>query len=257
MTSDTARPDLTTLSGRSDGRSATLRDSAARSDRRFFTSFAVVLLCTVFAGFSRTYYLNDLASSPFELTPALHWHGAVFTAWMLLLVVQTSLIATGRTTLHRRLGVLGGVLALAMIGLGIQVAISRTASGTIGDQGVPPLLFLAVPVVGMLVFGALVGAAVYFRRQPAIHKRLMMIATLELVTASVSRLPLVETWGPLGFFGVTDLFVAAMVAYDYVTLRRLHNATLWGSLFFVASQPVRLFVGGTSLWLGFAAWLTS
>jgi hypothetical protein len=233
------------------------REATAQRDRWFFTGLALALLCTVLAGFSRTYYLNDFAASPFELTPLLHWHGAVFTAWMVLLIVQTSLIAVGRTALHRHLGVAGVLLAVLMVGLGILVAISRTASGTIADQGVPPLLFLAVPVIGMLVFGALVGAAVYFRRQPAVHKRLMMLATLELVTASVSRLPVVAAWGPLGFFGVTDLFVLGIVAYDCLTLRHVHKATVWGALFFVASQPARLAIGGTGLWLTFAAWVTT
>ena len=123
---------------------------AARRERVFFSSLAVLLLVTVFGGFARTYFLNGFVSAPFALTPALHWHGAVFTAWMLLLVTQTSLVATGRAHLHRRLGVVGAVLAVAMIGLGGHVAISRTAGGTIADHGAPPLLFLAVPLVGMV-----------------------------------------------------------------------------------------------------------
>jgi len=237
--------------------SAPPRNLAAFRDRCFFTGLAIVLSFTVFAGFSRTYYFNDLVAAPFSLTPALHWHGAVFSAWMLLLIAQTALIATGRRDLHRRLGVVGAFLAFAMVGLGIYVAVSRTASGVMVDRGVPALLFLAVPVVGMVVFAALIGAAIYFRRQPAFHKRLMMLATLELVTAAVSRLPLVESWGPPGFFGVTDLFILAIALYDWLTLGRVNKATLWGGLFLVASQPARLLIGGTSVWLNFAAWLTN
>jgi hypothetical protein len=229
----------------------------AQRDRRFFTGLALVLLLTVVAGFSRTYYFNDLAASPFALTPALHWHGAAFTAWMLLLVVQTMLIASGRTSLHRALGMAGALLAATMVGLGIYIAVSRTADGTMLDRGVSPLLFLAVPVVGMVVFACLVAAALRYRRQPGIHKRLMMLATLELVTAGISRVPVVDSWGPPGFFGVTDLFILAIVAYDLLTLHRVHKATVWGGLFLVASQPARLVLGGTSLWLAFAAWLTS
>jgi hypothetical protein len=237
--------------------SATPSLKAAQRDRLFFTGLAIVLLLTVIAGFSRTYYFNDLATSPFELTAALHWHGAAFTAWMLLLVAQTLLIAAGHTNLHRKLGVAGMTLAVAMVGLGIHIAVSRTADGAMLDRGVPPLLFLAVPVVGMLVFACLVTAALLYRRQPAMHKRLMMLATLELVTAGISRLPVVDSWGPPGFFGVTDLFLLTIVAYDLVTLRGVHKATMWGGLFLIASQPARLVLGGSSAWLAFAAWLTT
>jgi hypothetical protein len=229
----------------------------ARRERRFFAGMAVAFALTVLAGFSRSYYFNGAAGERFELSPLLHWHGAVYTAWMLLLVVQTLLVAARRTDLHRRLGVAGVALAGGMIALGSAVAITRTASGAIADQGVPPLLFLAVPLFGMVVFGALVGAAVVLRRRSAFHKRLMLLATLELVTAAVSRLPYVEDWGPAGFFGVTDLFVVAIAAYDYATAKRIHPATLWGGLVLVASQPLRLAIGGSPPWLAFAAWLTS
>jgi hypothetical protein len=229
----------------------------ARRERGFFTGLALILLVTVIAGFSRTYYFNDLAASPFQLTPALHWHGAAFTSWMLLLVAQTLLIAAGKTTLHRSLGVAGALLAATMVALGIYIAVSRTADGTMLNRGVPPLVFMAVPVVGMVVFACLVAAAVFYRRQPATHKRLMMLATLELVTAGISRVPVVDSWGPPGFFGVTDVFVLTIVAYDLLTAHRVHNATVWGGLFLVLSQPARLVLGGTQPWLAFAGWLTS
>jgi hypothetical protein len=233
-------------------------DASQRHERRFFSGMAVALTVTVFAGFAPTYYLNSFSGRPFALSPLLHLHGAVFTSWMFLLVAQTSLIAADVRRLHMRLGLFGAILAALMTVLGPIVAVERTATGQIANLGAPPLVFLAVPVLGMVVFGTLVAAALYYRRRsPAAHKRLMLLATLELVTAGVSRLPFVAEWGPLGFFAVTDAFVLAIVAYDIVALRRPHTATLWGGTFFVASQPVRLAIGGSPLWLSFAGWLTS
>jgi hypothetical protein len=228
----------------------------ARRERRFFSTMAIALALTVFAGFARTYYLNGAFSAPFAFNTLLRWHGAAYTAWMLLLVTQTSLVAANRTDLHRRLGAFGAALAVVLVVLGPLVAITRTAHGLMADRGVPPLVFLSVPLIGMVAFAALIAAALYFRRNSPLHKRLMVIATLELVTAAVSRLPGVSTLGPIGFFGVTDLFLVALVAYDVVTLKRLHGATLWGGLFFIASQPLRLVIGGSVPWLAFAGWLT-
>jgi len=230
---------------------------AGQNERRFFGSMAVALALTVLAGFARTYYFNDLVVQPFALTPLLHLHGAVFTAWMFLLVAQTMLIATRRVNVHMRLGIAGAVLAALMVPLAMIVAVTRTSSGVTLDRGVPPLVFLAVPLVGMVVFAVLIGAAVYLRRNSAAHKRLMILATVELATAAVARLPFVESWGPLGFFGVSDLFVVALIVYDLKTAKRVHPATIWGGLFLVASQPLRLVIGGSDAWIAFATWLTA
>ena len=94
------------------------------------------------------------------------------------------------------------------------------------------------------------------KRRPDYHKRLMLLATIELLTAAVARISFVAPYGPAGFFGVTDLFVLALFAFDYATLRKIHPATLWGGLFLIASQPLRLAVTATSAWTSFAGWVT-
>lgn len=233
------------------------RGTARQRERLFFSGMAVALTVAVFAGFAPTYYLHGVYDSPNPLTPALHWHGLAFSLWMALLMTQTALIAGRRADLHRRLGVAGVGLGLVMVALGVFIAITRTRDGLSASiEGVPPLAFLAVPLIGMIVFPALLGAAVYYRRRSDVHKRLMLIATLELVTAGIARLPFIAPYGPVAFFGATDLFLAAIVVYDLATLKRVHLATLWGGLLLIASQPLRLLIGGTAPWLAFAAWLT-
>ena len=81
--------------------------------------------------------------------------------------------------------------------------------------------------------------ALYYRRTPAAHKRLMLLSTIAILTAAVARLPGVLPYGPLMFFGLTNILVVAMLVYDRFTLGRVHPATIWGSLLFVLSQPLR------------------
>jgi len=239
------------------------KDSAKRSERLFFGGMAVALLITVFAGFSPTYYLRGTFGAP-ELTPSLLAHGSAFSAWMVLLVVQTSLVAANRTDIHRRLGVAGAGLGVLMMVLGAYVAISRVAAGvTVSPPGVTPLQGLALPLATMVVFPVLLGSALWFRKRSDIHKRLVLIATLDLVTAAVGRLPGIFiplgpiALGPVGLFGVTDLFVGAVAVYDWRSRGRIHPATLWGGLFLIVSQPLRLLIGATPAWQSFAGWLTS
>jgi hypothetical protein len=107
------------------------------------------------------------------------------------------------------------------------------------------------------MFSVLVTASLYYRHQSEIHKRLMLLATIAILTPAIARLPFAFLAnGPLAFFGLTDLILLACVFYDVVSRRRLHPAYLWGGLVLVASQPLRPAVGGAVAWLAFARWLT-
>jgi hypothetical protein len=109
----------------------------------------------------------------------------------------------------------------------------------------------------MAVFAGLIGAGFYFRRRPDMHKRLMLLATIALLAAPIARLPFgILQAGPPAFFGLADLFLLPCFIYDKVARGRIHPATVWGSLVIVASQPLRLMLGGTAAWLAFASWLT-
>jgi hypothetical protein len=227
-----------------------------RRERLFYVGMAVLITITVFAGFSRTYFLKSYFGSP-DLSLLLHIHGLVFTSWILLFLVQTTLVASRRTDIHRRLGVFGGVLAALVVILGTTTAILRVKGGSHPIPGVPGLSFLAIPLFDMLVFAILVGAALYYRHRADVHKRLMTLATIALLSAPIARLHFTFLPpGPPTFFGLTDLFIVACIIYDLATRRRVHPATLWGGLLIVASQPLRLMISGTPAWLAFAGWLT-
>ena len=209
----------------------------------------------MFAGFAPSYYLRFYFTNT-PLAGLLHLHGVIFTAWVLLFLVQSTLIAGGRTGLHRRLGVAGAVLAALLVAVGTTTAIAGAANGA-GPPGVPPLAFLAVPFFDMVVFTGLVTTGLWYRRRANIHKRLLTLGTIALLGAPIARLPFgAPVVGILGVFALADLFIVACIVYDLTSLRRVHPATIWGGLAIVLSQPLRLAISGSALWLGFAAWLT-
>lgn len=227
-----------------------------RRERFFYIGIAIVIVGVVFGGFARTYFLRPYFTTQ-PLIPLLHLHGIVFTSWLVLYFTQTILIAAKRTDIHRRLGIVGAVIAVLMILIGTTTAIIRAQQGVISAEGVPPLVFLAVPLADISVFAILIGAGFYFRRQPDVHKRLMLLATISILGAAIARLPFAFLQaGPPAFFGVTDLFIAACFIYDLIVRGRVHRATLLGGLLIIASQPLRLIIGGTDAWITFATWLT-
>lgn len=224
--------------------------------RVFYVGMAVVFMALVFIGFAPSYYLKDAFHRP-ALPLLLHLHGVFFTLWIVLFLLQTVLVAAGRTDVHRRLGIAGGALALAMVVIVPTVAIKTTQPGF--RAGPPaPLSALSLPFVNILVFATLVAAGFFYRRQPATHKRLMVLATLSIVPAATARLPLaiIRSYGPVAFFGLTDLVLLAAIAYDAVKDRRFYAVYGWGLVFFGVWQPLSIRLGSTAAWLSFARWLT-
>ena len=231
------------------------RQSKSR-ERLFYIGMVIAIVITVFAGFSRTFYLRPYFQTE-PLIALLILHGVVFSSWIVLLVTQTTLVATKRMRTHMRLGIAGGLLASLMILIGTVTAIVR-AKGPSPVPGVNPLSFLTIPLGDMLVFASLVGAAFYFRRRADTHKRLMLLATIAILPAAVARLPFafIQQYGPLAFFGLSDLFIVPCLIYDIVTRGRPHRATVLGGALIVISHPLRLVIGNTHAWLVFATWLT-
>lgn len=228
--------------------------SAWKRDRLFYSGMAILSAITVFAGFAPTYFLRSFSTQP-SLKPLVHLHGAIFTAWVVLFVVQASLVATRRVALHRRLGVLGGVIAVLMVVVGTLTAVTAARSGN-APPGLPPLVFLVVPLGDLLVFATLVTSAILYRRKSEIHRRLMLLTMLALLTPAVARLPFIPG-NPLAFFGATDAFILVFLIYDWVTRGRVNRALATGAAFVIVSQPLRLVLGGTAAWMTFAKWVTS
>jgi len=234
---------------------------AGRYDRRFYGGMAVLLALTVFAGFAATYYLPIVTGAPKAtlsgrpFTWLVHVHAVLFTSWVILFIVQTALVARRRVAVHRRLGVVGAVLAGVMVVVGTTLAVEAAAHGA-APPGIDPLAFLAIPMFDMVLFTMFVAAALALRRDLETHKRLMLMAYISIMVAAVARLPGVLAMGPPGFFGLTFIFVLIAGIYDLLTRRRVHKAYLWGGGIFLVSQPLRMMISGTDAWHALAEMLT-
>ena len=237
---------------------AELRIARLSAERRFFLGMAIALTGAGLLGFARSFFLRPLFPEWHSPNESIFYvHGTLFAGWFALLVTQSSLVTGGRIDLHRRFGVLGAGLAASMVVMGIVSALvaAHRPTGFI-DLPVPPLVFLSVPLFDMPTFGVLVALAILKRGNPQTHKRLILIASVALVTAAVARWPGLPK-NPLVFFGISDLFLLPLVVWDLRTRGRLHPVTVWAGLWLVISQPLRLFVGGTAAWLAFAQWAVS
>jgi FtsH-binding integral membrane protein len=213
-----------------------------KTDRLFFSGMALASAVILFLGFLPSYFHRSAELPP--LTPLYQLHGAVFTVWIVLLVAQTALVAQSRSDIHRKLGVAGAVLAAVVFIVGVAVSVE-----TLRREG--GVRFFAIPLGDIIVFGVLVGTAVLQRQQSDTHKRLILLATISLLTAAVARsLGQVGMGGPPNLFYGTDVLVLALVTYDLVSLGRVHPATLWGGAMVAGLKPLLFYAATTTTpWL--------
>lgn len=231
---------------------------AVTTQSRFFLGMAAAAAAVVFAGFAPTYYFRPfghavLFPSGQAVSPTLplfvHLHALVSSAWLLLLIAQAFLVAAGRADIHRRLGVAGGALAVALVALGVLTAIRGVRDGW--NPGGPfhdSIGFLAVSLGDVFLFAGFVTAGLCYRRRPEWHKRLVLLGTLGgLMWPAITRIPFVAPH-PARMFGLLVALVVALPVRDYLLRRRLHPASAWGAMVILLSFPARVAIGNSGVW---------
>jgi hypothetical protein len=232
------------------------RRRSSRRGKWFFVWQASAVIAAVLLGFAPSYYLvpftgaPSLGSVPVQSIPFyVHVHAAVMTAWVSLLLTQALLVANGRTNLHRRLGLAGGALAAGLMFIGVVTAI-------LGFRRLFPLsaegafLTFTVGVADLLTFSLFVGAGLYFRRLPALHKRLMMLGTISLILAPAlgriaPRLP--TTLVPVLIVAGPTLLFAGPLS-DVLARRKVYWTELCGGLAILIQLPFRGMLAMTHAW---------
>jgi hypothetical protein len=227
-----------------------------RYDNRFFSVMIGLLLATVFVGFARTYFLAGVFRAPLP-NKLLHVHGAVFTCWMLLLIVQTSLVSARRVDIHRKLGLAGFGLACLMVALGLLAATDAVYRNVAPLPGLDAKIFYTIPMGGVLVFSVLIYFAYRMRRDPAAHKRLILVATISIMDAAIDRWPLAFIHHHHMNEWVHYAFLLPIVVYDLWSTGKVQRVTVWAGLFVIIVLQLRIPVGQTAAWQAFAAWAQS
>ena len=220
----------------------------------FFVVMAVAVAVTVFVGFAPTFYLRSTFNPDKRLSILLHVHGFALSAWVVLFLVQTILIVRGSPTFHRRLG-------WVMVGLAVSIVVLMSAAIVEQLRRVPPTppapFALAFGMFDIIVFATLVGVAIYWRRRPDWHKRLMLSATILLLEAAVVRIVAFHGVHEPGYLMLSQyssalLFFIPCFAYDWLTRRKIHPANIVGLTLIMMDQIVQPIVLSWPAWTNFA-----
>ena len=203
----------------------------------FYFFMSLVIAAVVVYGFSQTIDHNLIHPSP--LPPfVLYFHAAAFSGWVVLFIVQSGLVRTHHVRVHRRLGWFGVALAVAMLVLGTWTSVSMDRFDV--RNAPKDVTFIAaftiVQWVYLYGFGILFALAIYWRRSPEFHRRLMLMATCVLTDAAFGRFPIsMVAFNVCGAIGV-DVLILMGVARDLIVNRRVHKVYLYGLPAIVACE---------------------
>ncbi len=226
-----------------------------RYDRVFFSGMVLVASIIIVVGFGPTYYFAGLFRAHLP-SAMIQLHGAVFSVWVLFLVVQTGLISAGRVKLHRTLGVSGFVLAGLVFICGLLAAASQLH---FRESAGRRILVFPINFITTMTFGVLTALAYAVRkRSTEDHKRLILLATTPLVLAAIDRWPIHYLYHDIGHDILASyLFLLSVVIYDLWSSRKIYRSTVWGSLFVLAMTQMSAPLGSTAAWQSFARWVQS
>jgi hypothetical protein len=232
--------------------------AAAKPRHKFFLTMSATLLLLVLIGFARTLYLRAYFDVP-EHPVYLLLHGGVLTAWFVWFFAQTALVAVGRSDVHRKIGMVGAGIAVAVVAAGVIATFGLVprmiALGRDVEADLPGYAGIVWANLSLLIaFSVFVSTAIAFRRRPEIHKRLMLLASISVVGPAIARIAQFRALQVFDSASMNEtIFTLAgllslqltMVVYDVVTRGRIHLVTAMGVpgvfgsvLFFGLAVPI-------------------
>jgi hypothetical protein len=232
-------------------------------DRWIFVFMAAWFIFVVLIGFipdaiMKVQMVQAGQRPPFPLV--MHMHAVAMGSFLLLLLAQTTMVATGRNELHKQVGVAAFILVPVLVLVGIVLAPTmyyqtwnalQTAPAGARAQLQQVLSIreniLLLQLSAGLLFGTFIAIALSARgRNSGLHKRMMILATAVPLAASIDRMWWLPSSLPASPWA-TDLWILAAVSpmflWDVVRNRRVHEAYgIWLAIYI----PVALLV--TAAW---------
>jgi len=244
---------------------ATVRVIQTRpTGRWFYIGMSLATIAVVVLGFAPSLIGAGARNGP--VTPLVAVHGAIAVTWLLVFLAQTTLVATHRLAIHRRLGVVAGFVAAALVISGYMTAMAMARRGIdlSGDLHIQndPLLGIVNPVGDLVPFVVLLSAGYWYRHFDDVHKRLMLLATVGgLMPAplahAIGHVPTLVSNPPIIMIPLVLLYFAS-AAYDRIMIGRIHPVSLWVAAAILGWDTLlNAVIGPSAAWHRFAQWLIS
>lgn len=202
----------------------------------FYLFMSLLIVAVILYGFSFTIGKN-LIHPAIPRPWILYVHATVFSSWLVLFVLQSTLVRSRKVQWHRRLGWFGIALGTLIPVLGISTAITMGRFNAVTLHATDAEASLVIPLFDMVCFTGTFPLAVYWRKKPELHRRLMLVATCALTAAAFGRFPASILPGYLFYAGV-DVLILLGVARDLIVERAVHRVYLFVLPPFILGQTI-------------------
>jgi hypothetical protein len=191
----------------------------------FYLSASIVMAGLSVWAFSHTVDARLLHANPPR--PLLLWfHAVLFSAWIVLFITQSALVRVRKVRVHRTLGWFGAALAAAMVVSGFIVSVVMLRfEMTVALNRNRVASFLSILWFDMIIFGACMALAIYFRKRPEYHRRLVFMASCQLMQATFVRFHYIG-YHDL-FYPVLDALIVAGMLCDWVVDGRVNKIYIY------------------------------
>ena len=231
-----------------------------KPERLFYTATGALFLVLTVIGFQHYLFGGRHADgTPIDPTilAIVIAHSSAIFAWFVLFFVQSLLISTQNRRIHMKLG--WSVLVIAS-----TIAVTGPLVATHSVRLAPDLVifdwpgrpFLLVMYSEIALFVAFVSIGVLNRKRPRVHRPMMLMASLSIISGATGRIPLVSSifgyhhW--MGIFGpVVALGVLLLVARSAMT-RRFEREFAVGLAALVVVTVVVSGLAATTMWVNWA-----
>lgn len=229
-------------------------DGTAQQQRRngFYIAVGLIGLTVSVAGFSTT-YIAPMARSSFHAPLIVHLHGFAAFSWVLLFLLQPTLIRLNAFPVHRLTGMLAipvaGTVLIGGAGTGVFV-VNRDLAAGMGDFAYASIVGT---LTGLLIFFSLVVAGILNRQRPDVHKRLMVLATIVLLWPAWFRLrhlfPDIPNPDVTLALLAADSLILLAILRDKLADGRVHPVYLWFGPAIFAEQTLEVLHFGSPGWI--------
>jgi hypothetical protein len=223
---------------------------AVSGDQYFYFAMSLLITAIVIYGFGHT--VNNNLIHPDLPRPWILWvHGILFSGWLLFFILQSALVRTRNVRVHRNLGWFGAAMGAAIVVVGISTSIIMSRYEIRYHHATDAAAFLIVPFLDVTCFAIAFALAIYWRKKPEYHRRLMLVATCLLTSAAFGRFPtqLHEHW----FYAGVDLLIVIAILRDLI-VSRVHPVYLYALPALIVAQTfaMHLYITAAPGWVNIA-----
>ena len=218
---------------------------------KFFLVISIIGLLAVLTGFSTT-FIFPLSNGTFKAPVMVYVHGAFAFSWVCLFLIQSLLIQQHNVKLHRKLGNIGLFIAIGVTLTLIPVGLYQVEKELQLGLGQTAISSIVGTLTSGIIFISLVVAAILKRKEPATHKRLMLLATILLLWPAWFRfrhffptVPNPEIWFAIV---LADSLIVISIIWDKITFGKFNNTLLLVGSFIILEHTMEAYMYDNSVW---------